>query len=594
MVFLTAMLAVASLVPIGQPPVDAQEEHVEEAGPPSGSGEFTSAPEEGLTGTAIEVNGEGCLLIGQDVPGEGVVVRLKSQGQVVAFATLPVADDGTWTGTLEVLAGTAPRNYRLEARCIYPIMPDPVIYRARSFTVTGEGANAESSPPTPSFNGGIEAFGEYDGQSTCSPSTKPGMAAFMNMVLRNYGGGSLGVGRACGVGGTSEHKEGRAWDWAVNAGSAGDRARVQSLMNWLFTTDSRCHAYARARRLGVMYIIWNRQMFRMYDVDRGWAPYSGASPHTDHVHFSLTRDGGAGSVSWYNPTFQAPPGWTPGRHRVQETSVGGAWDEFQPLSGDFDGDGRSDLLWYDPAGDGTGQVWFSREDGRFAARDQNIGPGYEPFVGDFNGDCRDDVFWYGPGTAPDRQWQGRADRTFRGFEDTVNGTYEHHVVGDFNGDRVADILWYNPGAGEDRLWRGTAFGFDRRGIDVGGAYEPFAGDFDGDRMDDIFWYGPGPTPDRLWYGRSNGFTPRQVNYAVDAIPLPGDFNGDDRTDVFWYRPGEPSDRLWTGRSTRGFKGFGVDMVRPYALPVVGDFDGDLQDDVFWHASPVHDDRIWRF
>ena len=130
------------------------------------------------------------------------------------------------------------------------------------------------------------------------------MASFMRLVQRHYGGGSLGVGRGCGSGGQSEHKEGRAWDWAMNAGSAGDRSRVQALFNWLFATDAQCRSYANARRIGIMYIIWNHRMFRMYDTDRGWAPYSGPSPHTDHVHFSLTRDGGAGRVSYWNPTFR--------------------------------------------------------------------------------------------------------------------------------------------------------------------------------------------------------------------------------------------------------------------------------------------------
>ncbi|MET0882861.1 MAG: VCBS repeat-containing protein [Acidimicrobiales bacterium] len=586
---LATALAAAVLVPAAAPSAATA---ARRASTPPGIA-FTSTPTSGATGTVIDVAGRRCLLPGGIEPGEGVVVRLRSQGQVLAFTTLPVARNGTWSGRLPVPAGTPARLHQLDARCVYPEVPDPVVYGARTFTVTGEGAGAESTPATPTFNGGIEPYGEYDGQSTCSPSIKPGMAAFMRIVLRNYGGGSLGVSRACGAGGQSEHKEGRAWDWAMNAGSARDRSRVQALMNWLFATDTRCNHYARARRLGVMYIIWNRHMFRLYDVDRGWAPYSGSSPHTDHVHFSLTRDGGAGSVSFYHPTFQAPAGWTPGRHRVRDVTVGPALDGLQPLTGDFDGDERDDLLWYDAAA-GNGQVWYTRADGRFVARGLTMGPGRAPVVGDFNGDCRDDVFWYGPGAVPDRQWQGLANRTFRSVAETVGGTYQQPVAGDFNGDRVADILWYNPGPGEDRLWRGSPYGFVARSINVGGNYRPFTGDFDGDLRDDVFWYGPGSAPDLLWYGRATGFTPHDVTVAGDTTPLAGDFNGDDRTDIFWYGVGEAPDRMWTGRPNRSFTGHAVDAARPYERPAVGDFDGDLQDDVFWHASPLHEDRIWRF
>ena len=492
-----------------------------------------------------------------------------------------------------VLAGTPVRRHRLEARCVYPGEPDPVVYASRSFTVTGESPNAESTPRSPQFNGGIEPFAPYDGQSTCSPSTKPGMAAFMRIIYANYGGGSLGVGRGCGVGGTSEHKEGRAWDWAMNAGSAADRATVQRAMDWLFTTDRECNTYSVARRIGIMYIIWNRRMFRIYDTDRGWAPYSGSSPHTDHVHFSLTRDGGAGRVSWYNPTYTAPSGWTPGRHRVRDRTVSPQWDGIEPLTGDFDGDGLSDVLWYDPE-EGPAVVWYAREGGGFVGRETAMGPGRTPLIGDFNSDCRDDIVWYQPGPAADRQWQGRANRSFRSVEETINGTYGRQVVGDFNGDRASDIYWYNPGAGEDKLWRGSRFGFVPRNASMGGDFEPFPGDFDGDFRDDIFWYGRGGGQDRLWYGQQNGFATRNVNYTADRMPVPGDYNGDDRTDIFWYGEGPTSDRIWTGRSTRGFRGYNVTASRPYAFAVGGDFDGDTFDDILWHDSPDHEDRVWVF
>ncbi len=559
----------------------------------SGGPAFESTPARGLTGTAVEVSGGGCLLPGTSTPGDGVVVTLVHDGVVSADETVPVDADGSWRGTLTVPDDAAVGTYRLKAVCASPGFEDrdPVTYANRTFTVTGEGPAAPEIT-TPPFNGGIEPFPEYDGQSTCSPTEKPGMAAFRRLVQANYGGGTLGSVRACNIGGTSEHKEGRAWDWPNNAGSSTDRARVQRLFDWLFATDANCNTYANARRLGIMYIIWNRHMFRMYDTARGWAPYSGSSPHTDHVHFSLTRAGGAGQTSYWTQVYHAPTFRSADRD-VQGIDVNPAWQ--QPAAGDFDGDGRDDLLWYRPGGDDD-HVWYSAGDGRFSDTVREVGGNYRPLAGDFNADCVDDVFWYGPGPAADHLWLGTRNRTFRNVDVTVNGTYQP-VVGDFNGDRADDVFWYQPGAGSDPVWYGSVYGrFVGRSTQVDGNYQPLAGDFNGDGPDDIFWYGEGATPDSLWRGtRDNRFSAEAADsdYVSDR-PLTGDFNADQRTDIFWYGAGAETDAIWLGTANGGFVGNAVTMDGSFAYPAVGDFDGTGRDDVLWHGDPGRRDRLWRY
>lgn len=48
---------------------------------------------------------------------------------------------------------------------------------------------------------------------------------------------------------------------------------------------------------GVKYIIWNRQIID-YRNDKGWEPYSGSSPHTDHVHISFFTKPGSKTGTW--------------------------------------------------------------------------------------------------------------------------------------------------------------------------------------------------------------------------------------------------------------------------------------------------------
>ncbi|MBK5220675.1 MAG: VCBS repeat-containing protein, partial [Thermoleophilia bacterium] len=80
--------------------------------------------------------------------------------------------------------------------------------------------------------------------------------------------------------------------------------------------------------------------------------------------------------------------------------------------------------------------------------------------GDFNGDGKADILWYGPGDAFDSMWYGTSNpgEFATGVNVTVKGTYIP-VPGDFNGDRNSDVLWYGPGAEPDSIWFGqTAVG----------------------------------------------------------------------------------------------------------------------------------------
>jgi hypothetical protein len=128
---------------------------------------------------------------------------------------------------------------------------------------------------------------------------------------------------------------------------------------------------------------------------------------------------------------------------------------YLPLTGDFDGDGARDVLWYQP-GAGADVAWFGQGNGRFRARRVDAPDGAEPFTGDFDGDGRRDVFWYGPGGAGDRLWYGGAGGRFATAAATVNGSYQP-LVADFGGDGPDDVLWWAAGPAGDVLWfgRGT-------------------------------------------------------------------------------------------------------------------------------------------
>ncbi|GAA2153206.1 peptidoglycan hydrolase-like protein with peptidoglycan-binding domain [Humibacillus xanthopallidus] len=163
---------------------------------------------------------------------------------------------------------------------------------------------AVKAPPTKSLPAALDVYVPYQGQTICDPRPRPGVVAFATLMTTHYAMGSLAlIGRTCGSG-PSEHYDGRAWDWMLNVNNPSQEAVAQSVLAWLTAPDKNGVQGAMARRFGIMYIIHNRKMWRSYAPERGWAPYYGSSPHTDHIHFSFNYNGAAGRTSWWTGVAQ--------------------------------------------------------------------------------------------------------------------------------------------------------------------------------------------------------------------------------------------------------------------------------------------------
>ena len=113
-------------------------------------------------------------------------------------------------------------------------------------------------------------------------------------------------------------------DWAVNVNNPGQVAAADGFLGWLLATDTQGNKHANFRRLGIVVVIWNSQVFESYGDDPSWQPYTGSNPHTDHIHFSLSspgcgqRRGGAGcpaqatavvAAHWRGLGCETSPSW---------------------------------------------------------------------------------------------------------------------------------------------------------------------------------------------------------------------------------------------------------------------------------------------
>jgi hypothetical protein len=154
----------------------------------------------------------------------------------------------------------------------------------------------------------VEPYAGYQPQKTCRRTPKAGVLLLADWLTAR-GGGYGPISRSCAGRSTSEHKESRAFDWLLDATSDTDKALAAALMDELFAPDDTGEPHALARRMGVMYVIWNDRMYAAYDgfVAKRYLSSScrnrrTCSPtlrHRDHMHISLTRQGAKGLTSWY-------------------------------------------------------------------------------------------------------------------------------------------------------------------------------------------------------------------------------------------------------------------------------------------------------
>jgi hypothetical protein len=185
---------------------------------------------------------------------------------------------------------------------------------------------------------------------------------------------------------------------------------------------------------------------------------------------------------------------------------------------------------------------------------------------DFNGDGRSDILWrHDGGLVTD--WMGNASGGFASNYGNLasNVATSWHIAGtgDFNGDGRDDILWRHD-SGLVTEWLGTANGgyadnYANAAANVATSWHiAGTGDFNGDGRDDILWrHDSGLVTD--WLGTAGGgFTPNNGNAMAQAAPGwsiagIGDYNGDNRDDILWRSDGgQVTD--WLGTANGGFAG----------------------------------------
>jgi FG-GAP-like repeat len=232
---------------------------------------------------------------------------------------------------------------------------------------------------------------------------------------------------------------------------------------------------------------------------------------------------------------------------------------------DFTGDGRTDVLWRS-GGAGPLALWtmngsavtssaFITSGGTMVSPDASWTVAGS---GDFNFDGKSDLLWRNSTTGALVLWtmNGPAIGS-SGFVSSgaaaVNPDPSWTVagIGDLNGDGKSDIVWRNSASGEVSLWyMNGATVSGNADLDAGGAaVRPGAtwsiagiGDFNADGNADLLWRDSATGSVAIWLMNgatiigSGNVTSAGTPLAPDAswhIVEVGDFNGDARSDILW-------------------------------------------------------------
>jgi subtilisin-like proprotein convertase family protein len=214
-------------------------------------------------------------------------------------------------------------------------------------------------------------------------------------------------------------------------------------------------------------------------------------------------------------------------------------------NGDFDGDGRSDILWQ--GDDGTPAIWLMNgftATSIGAAGPFNPGPGWQiKATGDFNFDTKADILWQSSDGTPSIWLMDGLNALSIGAVGPFNPgpTWQIKGTGDFNNDGRSDILWQNSD-GTPAIWLMNGMNFISAG--AAGPFNPGSdwqikgtGDFNNDGMSDIVWQHSGGLA-AIWL--MNGFNVAAMGAVGPFNPGPswhiqgtGDYNGDARSDILW-------------------------------------------------------------
>jgi sugar lactone lactonase YvrE len=287
---------------------------------------------------------------------------------------------------------------------------------------------------------------------------------------------------------------------------------------------------------------------------------------------------------------------------------------FPRTRSDFHGDRKSDILWRNQGAGATGENYIYSMDGTTILGTE----GYLRTVaeqswkivglGDFDGDGKADILWRNTASGENYIYfmDGTTIKPGEGYIRTVaDQDWQVAGIGDFDGDGKADIFWRNSTTGENYIYSMDGLsikpseGYLRTVADTNWQIVGVA-DFDGGGKASILWRNSTSGEnylypmDGLTIRPTEGYvrTVADTNWELKGV---GDFDGDGRADILWRHAlsGQNYIYIMNGNTIQGSEGY----VRTVAdlnwqIVAVGDYDGDGKSDILWRNAVTGENYLY--